>query len=119
MNKLKPTQLENCPIVAAIRELGGEWNLIIIRYLLSKSMGFNELLKTARGISSKTLSSNLKMLTAKGIVIRKIVSTQPFSVSYSLTEKGRALEDIVTRLGEWGNKYANGYPVYSGNQAII
>lgn len=113
---LKSTELENCPIVSAIREIGGEWNLIIIRYLMSKNMGFNELLKTARGISSKTLSSNLKTLAAKGIVNREIVSTQPFTVSYSLTEKGRDLHEVIDLLGKWGKKWKYRYVESEGIQ---
>lgn len=96
---------DECPIVSAIREIGGEWNLIIIRHLMSKNMGFNELLRAARGISSKTLSNNLKLLAMKGIVDRMVVSTQPFSVSYSLTEKGHSLKQVLDMLGTWGNKW--------------
>ncbi len=103
---IKRTELEKCPIVSAIRELGGEWNLIIIRYLMSKNMGFNELLRNAKGISSKTLSNNLKALTDKGIVRREVLSTQPFSVSYSLTEKGQSLREVLGTLGDWGSKWS-------------
>lgn len=101
----KSKEVDECPIVSAIRELGGEWNLIIIRYLMEKSMGFNEILRTAKGISSKTLSNNLKNLTARGIVHREVISTQPFSVRYSLTEKGKALSGLLDKLGQWGNEY--------------
>lgn len=104
---IKSTELEKCPIVSAIRELGSEWNLIIIRYLMSKDMGFNELLRNAKGISSKTLSNNLKALSEKGIVRRDVVSTQPFSVSYSLTEKGKSLDKVLSLLGEWGTRWAS------------
>lgn len=107
---LKAHELNSCPIVYAIREIGGEWNLILIRYLLSKDMGFNELLRTARGISSKTLSSNLKILAKRGIIERTIISTQPFTVSYSLTQKGRDLEKVIDLLGEWGNKWSSRTP---------
>ncbi len=100
-------EMEECPIVSAIRELGGEWNLIIIRHLMQKNMGFNELLRAARGISSKTLSSNLKSLADKGIVDRMVISTQPFSVSYSLTEKGHSLEQVFKMLGQWGDRWAH------------
>lgn len=103
---IRHTELDKCPIVYAIREIGGEWNFIIIRYLMTKSMGFNELLREARGISSKTLSNNLKALVGKGIVKREVVSTQPFNVSYSLTEKGRSLKDVIDLLGQWGNRWA-------------
>lgn len=98
-------EIDKCPVVSAIRELGGEWNLIIIRYLMERSMGFNEILRTAIGISSKTLSNNLKNLSAKGIVKREVVSTQPFSVLYSLTEKGKALDGLFDLLGDWGERY--------------
>jgi DNA-binding HxlR family transcriptional regulator len=94
-----------CPIVSAIREIGGEWNFIIIRYLLENSMGFNEMLRRASGISSRTLSAVLKDLAGKGIVKREIVSTQPFQVRYSLTEKGNALRPIVDGLGKWGETW--------------
>lgn len=91
-----------CPIVSAIREIGGEWNFIIIRYLIENSMGFNEILRNASGISSRTLSAVLKDLAGKDIVKREIISTQPFLVRYSLTEKGNALKPIVDDLGNWG-----------------
>lgn len=100
-------EVERCPIVSAIRELSGEWNLVIIRYLMTKEMGFNELLRNVKGLSSKTLSSCLKSLAAKGIVHREVVSTQPFSVSYSLTEKGRSLEPVFEMLGEWGSRWSS------------
>ncbi len=103
---IKHTELDKCPIVSAIREIGSEWNFIIIRYLMTRSMGFNELLREAKGISSKTLSNNLKTMSNRGLVKRVIVSTQPFNVSYSLTEKGMALREVIDLLGQWGNKWA-------------
>ena len=103
---IKHAELDQCPIVSAIREIGSEWNFILIRYLMTKSMGFNDLLRSAKGISSKTLSNNLKALANRGIISREVLSTQPFNVSYSLTEKGLALRDVIDMLGKWGNKWA-------------
>ena len=104
---IKHTELDKCPIVSAIREIGSEWNFILIRYLMTRSMGFNELLREAKGISSKTLSNNLKTLANRGLVKREVVSTQPFNVSYSLTEKGIALREVIDLLGKWGNRWAH------------
>jgi len=100
----------DCPIVSAIREIGGEWNLIVIRYLMEGDMGFNELKRKVTGVSPRTLSSVLKELASKNIVRRDVVSTQPFSVLYSLTEKGRTLKPIVDDLGKWGTDWT-----YAGN----
>lgn len=102
---IKHTELDKCPIVSAIREVGSEWNLILIRYLMTRNMGFNELLREAKGISSKTLSNNLKILASKGIIKREVISTQPFNVSYSLTEKGMALNEVIVLLGKWGTEW--------------
>lgn len=96
---------EFCPIVEAIRQIGGEWNMIVVRYLLEKPMGFNEMLRSASGMNSKTLSRILKNLQSRGIVFRRVISTQPFSVEYSLTEKGMALNTIMEDLKKWGEEW--------------
>ncbi|EQD42489.1 transcription regulator, partial [mine drainage metagenome] len=95
-----------CPIVDAIKNIGGEWNFIIIRYLNEKPMGFNEILKSVRGLNSKTLSRVLKNLQAAEIVERTIINTQPFQVQYSLTEKGKSLDPVFDALRQWGMKWA-------------
>ncbi len=94
-----------CPIVEAIRQMGGEWSMIVVRYLMDRPMGFNEILRNAHGMNSKTLSRVLKSLQEKEIVNRKVVSTQPFSVEYSLTPKGKDLETIMDELKKWGEEW--------------
>lgn len=96
---------EVCPIVEAIRQIGGEWSMIVVRYLMDKPRGFNEILRSAAGMNSKTLSRVLKSLQARDIVVRKVLSTQPFSVQYSLTEKGSALQIIMDDLKKWGTEW--------------
>ncbi len=62
---------ETCPIVNAIREIGGEWKLIVIRYLAEGKQGFNELMKTIPDVNSKTLAATLKYLEEKNIINRE------------------------------------------------
>lgn len=100
-----PGRMEQCPIVGAIRQMGGEWSMIVVRYLMDRPMGFNEILRNASGMNSKTLSRVLKSLQEREIINRKVVSTQPFSVEYSLTDKGRALETIMGELKRWGEQW--------------
>ncbi len=96
---------ELCPIVEAIKRISGMWKLVVVRYLLEGPMGFNELLRRIDGISSKTLSATLKQLQKEGIVRREILSTQPFSVKYYLTEKGEELKPVIEALRYWGEKW--------------
>lgn len=92
-----------CPVVESLRFVGNEKRLFIIRYLMDGPLRYNELLKF--GIDSKTLSRALKNLEHNGIVRREILSTQPFSVRYSLTEKGRALKSVIDSLRTWAETW--------------
>lgn len=94
-----------CPVVESVRKVGNEWRLVVIRYLTDRPMRFNELLRVAGGVDPKTLSRVLKYLSAEGIVRRDVLGTQPFTVQYALTEKGRQLEPVIEALRTWGKKW--------------
>ncbi|MHB1440037.1 MAG: winged helix-turn-helix transcriptional regulator [Cuniculiplasma sp.] len=95
---------EICPVVQTIKVIGGKWELIIIRYLADSPMRFNELLRNADGISSRTLSRILKTLMERGLVKRELVSIQPVKVIYSLTESGNEIKPVIEALRKWGEK---------------
>ncbi|MDG7011048.1 MAG: helix-turn-helix transcriptional regulator [Nitrososphaerota archaeon] len=96
---------EVCPVVESVRKVGNEWRLIVVRYLLDRPMRFNELLRLAGGVDAKTLSRVLKYLASEGIVRRDVLSTQPFSVQYELTQKGEQLRPVIESLRAWGNQW--------------
>lgn len=98
---------ERCPIVEAIKTIGGQWNLVVIRYLSDRPMGFNEILRETNTMNSKTLSRVLRTLQQRGLINREIISTQPFQVRYSLTAKGEALKPVMEALGDWGKKWVS------------
>jgi DNA-binding HxlR family transcriptional regulator len=55
---------------------------------------FNDLKRNLKGISSRTLTSKLRLLEDKGFVERKLVSERPTVVEYSLTMKGKTLAEL-------------------------
>jgi len=82
------------------------WHLpIIYRSLESGPKGFSELKDAVSSILPKMLSESLSQLEADGIVDRWIVCEQPVRVEYSLTERGRALEQSLSPLFTWDAKY--------------
>jgi len=86
--------------------LGRKWHLRIVYQLLENGpMGFSALKSAVAGVSSKMLSESLTRLEDDGLVDREIVSDQPVRVEYSLTERGRALEPVVSAVVEWGAEY--------------
>lgn len=68
-------------------------------------MRFNELLKVACGIDPKTLSRVLKYLVAEQIIRRDVLGTQPFTVRYTLTDKGEQVRPIMQSLKTWGEAW--------------
>ena len=95
---------DKCPVVGAIKSIVTESRLLVVRHLFTGPKGFNELLRVS-GINSKTLSATLKFLEEYGIVDRKIVSTRPFLVQYSLTPAGLDLKAALEAFGVWGAKW--------------
>ncbi len=91
-------------MIKAIRAIVTESRLLIVRHLVTGPKGFNELMRSS-GINSKTLSVTLRYLEKSGVVTRKIISTRPFSVQYSLSESGEDLRPVLEALGGWGRKW--------------
>ena len=83
----KPIDGGKCPTVGSLA-LVTEAKLRVVRDLLGGPKGFNMLMRTT-GINSKTLSSTLKFLEQRGVVIRRVVATRPGSSSF--TEMDRNL----------------------------
>ncbi len=54
------------------------------------------------GITHKMLSTQLKELEKKGIILRKEYPQIPPKVEYSLTEKGATLLPILGMMYDWG-----------------
>jgi DNA-binding HxlR family transcriptional regulator len=94
-----------CPAMESITKVGNELRLGVISCLLDRPMRFNELLRAAAGVDSRSLSRVLKYLESERIVERVVLNTRPFMVQYSLTEKGKELEPVVESLKSWGERW--------------
>jgi DNA-binding HxlR family transcriptional regulator len=99
------TDHQVCPAIKSITKVGNELRLVVIRYLIDRPMRFNELMAAAATMDPKSLSRVLKYLVAEGIVRRDVLSTQPFMVQYSLTEKGMELKPVIDSLYVWGERW--------------
>ena len=115
------THLNECvetPLGRAIRLLGDAWILLIIMHLLQGSMRFNTLRAELKHISSKTLSSRLKVLEELGFVQRRAFLEIPPRVEYHITEKGQELGEVIGALEKFGNKHLTSHPPVEGNECL-
>ena len=80
-----------CPVARTARIISGKWTLLIIRDLASGVKRFNQLERSLKGISPKTLSERLRSLEEEGVILRQTFAEVPPRVEYTLTAKGRDL----------------------------
>lgn len=96
---------DRCPIEIGINILSGKWNLIIIWIISKGTVRFNELQRKLNGITTKTLTDQLRKLEDEKIINRKIYGEVPPRVEYSLTDIGKNIKPVLESLCEFGNIY--------------
>ena len=96
-----------CPVARALEIVGERWTLLIVRDLVIHGpQRFADLQQRLAGASPSTLSARLKRLEAAGVVERRFYEDRPPRAEYVLTDKGRALAQVVGALREWGERHA-------------
>jgi DNA-binding HxlR family transcriptional regulator len=75
---------------------------------------FGELKKSLSGISSTMLTERLQKLEREGLVAKKVHSSVPPKVEYSLTASARELDAIVKELGGWYARWKAGSLAQTG-----
>lgn len=101
----KKYQFTDCPITKTAEVIGGKWTLPIIFALIRETKRFKELERHIEGINTRMLVKELKQLEEYGIVSRKVFAEVPPRVEYSLTEKGKALKNVLIEMKSWGDRF--------------
>jgi DNA-binding HxlR family transcriptional regulator len=91
-----------CATARALDVVGERWALLIVRELLFGPKRFGDLQSGLATVRPNVLSQRLRDLESSKVIRRRRLG-RPASVwVYELTEWGRQLEDVLLRLGEWG-----------------
>lgn len=94
---------QDCGISYTLSRIGGRWKINIVSFLLSDTvLRYGELKQKLPGISERMLIAQLKELESDGLVLRTVYPQVPPKVEYSLTAKGKSLQDIIKSLSDWG-----------------
>jgi DNA-binding HxlR family transcriptional regulator len=81
--------------------LGKRWTAMILGHLSHGSAGFRDLSRGIGGISDSVLSERLAGLATGGLITRTVRDGPPVTVSYQLTERGRALMPALDLIARW------------------
>jgi DNA-binding HxlR family transcriptional regulator len=91
-----------CRFADALDLVGERWALLVVRELLLGPKRFTDLRSGLPNASPNILSERLRELEQGGVVHRRKLPPPAASQVYELTEWGRELEPVVTKLGAWG-----------------
>lgn len=91
-----------CALARALDLVGERWTMLLLRELLFGPRRFGDLLEGLPGIGPNLLSARLRRLQDEGLVTQKTLPAPAGSRVYTLTERGRGLEDALVALARWG-----------------
>jgi DNA-binding HxlR family transcriptional regulator len=88
----------------AIELLARPWTAVILNALHGGALRFSEFAERAPGLGDKVLSARLKELEARGVLVRQVDPGPPVRVSYELTARGHAFNEVAVSIERWGQE---------------
>jgi DNA-binding HxlR family transcriptional regulator len=95
-------------LVRAFDLLGKRWTGVVLGTLRGGPAGFRALARAIDGISDSMLSERLRELTSAGLISRTVREGPPLSVTYILTDAGRALLPALEQISRWAERHLPG-----------
>lgn len=94
-----------CNIAQTLNIIGDRWTLLIIHEIMLGKKTYKELEANLQGIASNLLSKRLKSLEEDGLIKAELYQTHPPRYTYTITEKGKDLQDIFNSIILWGSSH--------------
>lgn len=93
-----------CPVDGVIETVAKRYSLQVIALLGANGpMRYSDLEERLRVTSTSTFADRLSELAAEGLIERRSFDEVPPRVEYSLTPRGRELEERIQPLLEWAD----------------
>ena len=93
-----------CPLARSLDVIGDRWTLVIVQELLKRPSRYSALADRLPGIGTSLLADRLRRLQGAGIILRRAGGVGEGTV-YELSERGRALEEPLRALRQWGVQF--------------
>jgi DNA-binding HxlR family transcriptional regulator len=79
---------------------------VVLWYLQDQTLRFSELNKVIVTIYEKVLIRELREIEEAGIITRKVYAEVLFRLESSLTEFGKSITTLMSKIGKFGELYA-------------
>ena len=97
-----------CAVACSLDLVGDKWSLLVVRDLLRGNVTYGDLQNSPEGIPTNILADRLKRLEEAGLIAKSAYHEHPVRYAYGLTEKGKALSDVLLAFVRWGKKHIPG-----------
>jgi DNA-binding HxlR family transcriptional regulator len=97
-----------CAVASTLDLVGDKWSLLVIRDLLRGNSTYKELQNSPERIPTNLLADRLKKLEEAGLIDKTAYQEHPVRYAYRLTEKGKALREVLGAFARWGKKHIPG-----------
>lgn len=106
ISRINPDTDAACPVQSALELFSNKWTLRVL-YELTKndSLRFGQLRRQIPGITNTMLSTTLKSLERKDLLIRTQYNEIPPHTEYRLSEKGKGLYIVFLSIMDWSQRY--------------
>ena len=96
----------SCPMDFILSMLMGPWTTYVVYNLRTYGpQRFGELKRRVGNVSAKMLTDRLRTLEGAGLVSRDYEATIPPKVTYTLTQRGHELDQVLDKLAEIGLRW--------------
>lgn len=100
---------EKCTVYRTADFIGKRWTILILLELYKggpEAIRYSEIKRRLSNITPKILSTRLKELEAKNLIIKKVDATSfPIKCEYSLTKRGQDFIKIIKDIKKWALKW--------------
>ena len=97
-----------CAVACTLDLVGDKWSLLVIRDLFRGKVTYGELQNSLERIPTNILADRLRKLEEAGLIAKSPYQEHPVRYAYALTEKGKALSDVLLAIVRWGKKHIPG-----------
>jgi DNA-binding HxlR family transcriptional regulator len=97
--------LASCPTRQLLDRIADKWVTLVLASLEREPQRYSQLARTIAGVSQKMLTQTLRSLERDGLLTRTVTATVPVTVTYELTDLGRSLQMVMTRLKGWAEAH--------------
>jgi len=101
----------SCPAACALDLAGDKWTLLVVRDLLRGRSTYGALADSPEGIPTNILADRLRRMEKAGLIRALPYQRRPVRYAYSLTEKGRGLDDMLRAVARWSHRHIPGTKV--------